>query len=145
MAYQNDFSIPADILEQIAREGLDCLPEMIRVMINTAMQAERQAYLGAGLYERSQERKGYANGYKGKTIKTRVGDITLAVPQVREGGFYPEALEKGLRSERALMVTLAEMYVQGVSTRKVSAIVEEMCGSSVSSALVSKAVFGCAL
>lgn len=140
MTYQSDFNIPSEIMEQIAAEGLDCLPDLIRVIINTAMQAERQAYLGAGRYERSQERKGYANGYKGKTIKTRVGDITLAVPQVREGGFYPEALEKGLRSERALMVTLAEMYVQGVSTRKVSAIVEEMCGSSVSSALVSKAV-----
>jgi len=140
MTYQSDFSIPSEIMEQIAAEGLECLPDLIRVIINTAMQAERQAYLGAGRYERSQERKGYANGYKGKTIKTRVGDITLAVPQVREGGFYPEALEKGLRSERALMVTLAEMYVQGVSTRKVSAIVEEMCGSSVSSALVSKAV-----
>lgn len=140
MTYQSDFSIPSEIMEQIAAEGLECLPDLIRVIINTAMQAERQAYLGAGRYERSQERKGHANGYKGKTIKTRVGDITLAVPQVREGGFYPEALEKGLRSERALMVTLAEMYVQGVSTRKVSAIVEEMCGSSVSSALVSKAV-----
>lgn len=140
MAYQNDFSIPSEIMEQIASEGLDCLPDLIRVIINTAMQAERQAYLGAGRYERSQERRGHANGYKGKTIKTRVGEITLAVPQVREGGFYPEALEKGLRSERALLVTLAEMYVQGVSTRKVSAIVEEMCGSSVSSALVSKAV-----
>jgi putative transposase len=140
MTYQNDFSIPSEIMEQISNEGLDCLPDLIRVMINTAMQAERQAYLGAGRYERSLERRGHANGFKGKTIKTRVGDITLAVPQVREGGFYPEALEKGLRSERALMVTLAEMYVQGVSTRKVSAIVEEMCGSSVSSALVSKAV-----
>jgi putative transposase len=140
MTYQNDFSIPSEIMEQISNEGLDCLPDLIRVMINTAMQAERQAYLGAGRYERSLERRGHANGFKSKTIKTRVGDITLAVPQVREGGFYPEALEKGLRSERALMVTLAEMYVQGVSTRKVSAIVEEMCGSSVSSALVSKAV-----
>jgi transposase-like protein len=82
---------------------------------------------------------GHANGYKDKTVKTRVGDITFAVPQVREGGYYPEALEKGLRSERALTIALAEMYVQGVSTRKVAAIIERMCGSEVSSTQVSKA------
>jgi putative transposase len=91
------------------------------------------------LYERNEDRRGHANGYKGKTVKTRVGAITFAVPQVREGGFYPEALEKGLRSERALTLTLAEMYVQGVSTRKVAAILEQLCGSGVSSSTVSEA------
>ena len=139
MTYQHDFTIPSEIMEQIAQEGFDCLPDLIRVMINTAMQAERQQYMGAARYERTQERRGHANGYKDKTVKTRVGDITLAVPQVREGGFYPEALEKGLRSERALTLTLAEMYCQGVSTRKVSAIIHKMCGVDVSSAMVSKA------
>jgi len=88
------------------------------------MQAERQKYLKADLYEHSPERCGQANGYKPKTVKTRMGEITFDVPQVREGGFYPEALEKGLRSERALTLTLAKMYVQGVSTRKVAAITE---------------------
>jgi putative transposase len=68
-----------------------------------------------------------------------MGEITFAVPQVREGGFYPSALEKGLRSERALVATLAEMYVQGVSTRKVKAITEELCGIEVSSMQVSRA------
>jgi putative transposase len=139
MTYQNDFTLPPEIMEQISEQGFDYLPELIRVMINTAMQLERQKYLRAELYERSQERLGHANGYKDKTVKTRVGDITFAVPQVREGGYYPEALQKGLRSERALTVTLAEMYVQGVSTRKVAAIVEQMCGSEVSSTQVSKA------
>ena len=66
------------------------------------------------------------------TVRTRMGEITFAVPQVREGGFYPAALEKGLRSERALVTTLAEMYVQGVSTRKVKAITEQLCGIEVS-------------
>jgi len=139
MTYQDDFTLPAEIMEQIAEHGLDYMPELMRILINSAMQIERQKYLGAGLYERSQERRGHANGYKDKTIKTRIGDVTFAVPQVREGGFYPEALEKGLRSERALTITLAEMYVQGVSTRKVAAIVEQMCGSGVSSTQVSKA------
>ena len=89
MTYQDDFTLPAEIVEQIAKHGLDYMPEMIRMMINMAMQIERQNYLGASLYERSQERRGYANGYKDKTVKTRIGDVTFAVPQVREGGFYP--------------------------------------------------------
>ena len=72
-------------------------------------------------------------------MKTRVGEITLDIPQVREGGFYPQALEKGLRSERALNLAMAEMYVQGVSTRKVTAIVEQLCGSNISSTTVSRA------
>ena len=117
MTYQKDFTLPTELLEQIAVEGLDVLPELIRIVINAAMQAERQSYLGAGFYERSAERRGHANGYKPKTLKTRVGEVRFDVPQVREGGFYPGALEKGLRSERALTLSLAEMYVQGVSTR----------------------------
>ena len=90
-------------------------------------------------YERSQECRDYANGYKSKRMKTRLGEITFAVPQVREGDYYPQALEKGLRSERALTLSLAEMDVQGVSTRKVAAIVEQLCGSGVSSSQVSRA------
>ena len=111
----------------------------MRVLINQAMQAERSKYLQAGQYERTEDRTGHANGYKPKTVRTRVGEITFAVPQVREGGFYPSALEKGLRSERALVIALAEMYVQGVSTRKVKAITEELCGVDVSAMQVSRA------
>lgn len=138
MTYQNNFTLPTEIVEQIAANGMDYLPELIRTMINTAMQIERQRYLKAGLYERNEDRQGHAKSYKDKTVKTRVGEITFAVPQVREGGFYPEALEKGLRSERALTLTLAEMYIQGVSTRKVAAILERMCGSGVTSSTVSQ-------
>ncbi len=72
-------------------------------------------------------------------MQTRVGEITFAVPQVREGGFYPSTLEKGLRSERALVATLAEMYVQGVSTRKVKAITKELCGVDISATQVRRA------
>lgn len=140
MAYKKDFTIPQELLEQISEQGFEYLPEMIRVIINAAMQNEREKYLGAEYYERNPNRKGHANGYKNKTVQTRIGSIDFSVPQVREGGFYPHALEKGLRSEKALMITLAEMYVQGVSTRRVSAIVEQMSGSSISSAQVSKAM-----
>lgn len=139
MTYQNDFTLPPEIMEQIAEQGMAYLPELIQTLVNTAMQIERQKYLGAARYEHSPERIGHANGYKPKTLKTRLGALNFEVPQVREGGFYPQALEKGLRSERALTLTLAEMYVQGVSTRKVAAVVEQLCGCEVSSSQVSRA------
>ena len=121
------------------KQYLEAVPEMIRVLINQAMQVERAKYLQADEYERTEERKGHANGYKPKTVRTRMGEITFAVPQVREGGFYPSALEKGLRSERALTITLAEMYVQGVSTRRVKIITEQLCGVEISATQVSRA------
>ena len=140
MTYQSDYTPPQELLELIAEQGLDALPEMIRIVVNTAMQAERLKYLGVGTpYERSSQRQDHANGYKPKTVGTRVGEVTFSVPQVRQGEFYPQALEKGLRSERALTLALAEMYVQGVSTRKVAAVVEKLCGTAVSSAAVSRA------
>jgi transposase-like protein len=139
MTYREDFTLPAKLLEQVQEQGLDVLPELLRVILNAAMQAERTEHLNAAPYQHTQERRGYANGFKPKTMQTRVGKITFAVPQVREGGFYPQALEKGLRSERALTLALAEMYVQGVSTRKVKAITEQLCGVNVSSAQVSRA------
>lgn len=135
MTHQNDYTFAKEFVGQ----GLEAVPEMVRILINNAMQVERSRYLQADEYERTEDRKGHANGYKPKTVKTRIGEITFAVPQVREGGFYPSALEKGLRSERALITTLAEMYVQGVSTRKVKAITEELCGVEVSAAQVSRA------
>ena len=139
MTYQDNFTLQPEIMEQIFGQGLECLLELIRSIVNAAMKVERQRHLGAAPYERNEERQGHANGYKDKTVKTRVGEITFAILQVREGGFYPEALEKGLRSERALTLALTEMYVQGVSTRKVSAILEKLCGNEISSRTVSKA------
>ncbi len=128
-----------EILELLAEHGFEGMAQAMQVLFNEAMKVERSQVLGAQPYQRTIERRGYANGYKPKTLRTRVGEITFAVPQVREGGFYPQALEKGLRSERALTLALAEMYVQGVSSRKVKAITEQLCGTSVSSAMVSQA------
>ena len=135
MTHQEDYTHASALAEQ----GLEAIPELMRVLINNAMQVERSRYLQAEEYERTEERIGHANGYKPKTVRTRIGDITFAVPQVREGGFYPSALEKGMRSERALMCALAEMYIQGVSTRKVKAITEELCGVEISAEQVSRA------
>jgi len=136
MTHRNDYTFT----RELAEKGLEAVPELLRVLINNAMQAERSKYLQADDYERTEDRTGHANGYKPKTVKTRMGEITFSVPQVREGGFYPAALEKGLRSERALVITLAEMYIQGVSTRKVKAITEQLCGVEVSAMQVSRAV-----
>lgn len=138
MTYQNDFTLPIELLELVASEGLDFLPELVRILVNAATQVEREKHLGAGHYERSPERRGHANGFKPKTVKTRLGEITFDVPQVRDGNFYPGALEKGLRSERALTLALAEMYVQGVSTRRVKKVIEQMCGTAISSSQVSR-------
>ncbi len=103
------------------------------------MAQERAHALQAQPYERTDTRQGHANGFKPKTLATRLGPIQFNVPQVRgELDFYPSALEKGVRSEQALKLALAEMYVQGVSTRKVATIVERLCGHSVSSTQVSQ-------
>ena len=139
MTHQNDYNLSEHTLEEITCQGIEAVPELVRILLNNVMQVERAKYLQAGEYERTENRQGHANGYKPKTVKTRLGEITFAIPQVREGGFYPSALEKGLRSERALVATLAEMYVQGVSTRKVKAITEELCGVEVSAMQVSRA------
>jgi transposase-like protein len=139
MTYISDYTLPQELLEDISSEGFDVLPQLITTVLNTAMRLERQKYLGAEPYQRSESRVDYANGYKPKTVATRVGKLTVDVPQVREGDFYPSALEKGTRSERALKIALAEMYIQGVSTRKVAAITEQMCGFEVSCSQVSAA------
>jgi putative transposase len=87
MAYREDFTLPAELLEQVNSQGLEILPELIRVILNSAMQAEREHYMNAEPYQRTPEREAHGNGYKPKTLRTRVGDITFAIPQVREGGF----------------------------------------------------------
>ena len=139
MTYQDDSTLPFELTELINEQGIEYLPELIRILVNAAMQAERQKHLQVEPYERSPKRQGYANGFKQKTMKTRLGEITFDVPQVRDSSFYPGALEKGLRSERALTLALAEMYVQGVSTRRVKNIVEQLCGTTISASQVSRA------
>ena len=102
------------------------------------MKIERENFLGAAPHERSKERKGYANGYKPKNLQTRMGSLDLEVPQVRGLGFYPESIEKGCRSEKALKLAIAQMYLEGVSTRKVQDITEKLCGYEINSTQVSR-------
>jgi transposase-like protein len=126
-------------MELLIANGFNGIAEAVSILMNSAMQIERSRYLKAEPYERTEQRQSYANGYKAKLVKTRVGTVSLAVPQTRDCEFYPQSLERGLRSERALKVALAEMYVQGVSTRKVAKITEELCGFEISSSDVSRA------
>lgn len=139
MAQHDESTRLADVMELLTTSGLDEIGEALRILLNAAMLIERERFVGAGHYERSPDRRDYANGFKPKRVRTRVGELDVRVPQVRSGQFYPSSLERGTRSERALKAALAEMYVQGVSTRKVAAITEQLCGFEVSSAQVSRA------
>lgn len=126
-------------MELLIANGFNGIADAVSILMNSAMQIERSRYLKAEPYERTEQRQSYANGYKAKSVKTRVGTVSLAVPQTRDCEFYPQSLERGLRSERALKVALAEMYVRGVSTRKVAKITEQLCGFEISSSDVSRA------
>lgn len=126
------------IVKGLIGKGPEGLQPVLELLFNAAMKVEREQFLGAGAHERSEERKGYANGYKPKEIQTRMGALELAVPQVRGLGFYPQSIEKGARSERALKVAIAQMYLEGVSTRRVQDITEKLCGYEVSSTQVSR-------
>ena len=139
MAQHGENRTIGDAVELLKTNGFDGLAEAVTVLLNSAMVAERSEYLRAAPYERSAERTGYANGYKDKAMKTRLGTLPVKVPQTRDSEFYPQSLERGLRSERALLLAIAEMYVQGVSTRRVKRIVEELCGTDISSTQVSRA------
>jgi transposase-like protein len=134
-------SAVADLLPLLMNGNDDRFRDALGLLLNAAMLLERQRHLRAEPFERTDARNGHANGFKEKRYKTRLGELNLAVPQVRGSNepFYPKSLEKGLRSERALKIALAEMYVQGVSTRKVATITEKLCGFEVSSTQVSHA------
>lgn len=145
MPHAQPESTPFELaLELLTENGFPRLAQALEILLNEAMVLERGKFLQARPYERTEQRRGYANGFKPKGLQTRVGELSLRVPQVRdlppgEDPFYPKSLERGVRSERALKLALAEMYVQGVSTRKVAEVTRELCGFEVSSSQVSRA------
>ena len=130
--------VPREILEELIEEGTEAFRGILEKLFNVAMQLERSEFLGAEAYERTESRRGYRNGFKGKRIQTRVGGLRLQIPQVRGLGFYPKSLERGCRSEKALKLAIAEMYVMGVSTRKVTEVTEQLCGLEISATQVSR-------
>ena len=139
MTHQPESNVVETVVQLLCESGLSQMAEAVRIMLNEAMRIERSRVIEAEPYQRTERRKGYANGFKPKTVDTRLGAITFEVPQTRNVEFYPSALEKGVRSERALKLAIAEMYVQGVSTRKVTEVMQQLCGLDVSSAQVSRA------
>jgi len=130
-----------EILNTILEHGLEGLPDALSLLINHAMLIERNHHLQSTPYQRHDARTGYANGFKPRSLNTRIGTLDLLVPQTRDitPAFFPSALERGQRSERALTIAIAEMYVQGVSTRRVTKILEELCGLEITSTQVSRA------
>lgn len=140
MAVIEEITMLSQVSSILEENGLEGIASCVEIVVNEAMRIERSRELNAQPYQRTQGRRGYANGYKPKTIRSRLGALSLNIPQVRgDIDFYPSALERGVRSERALKLAVAEMYINGVSTRRVTKVVEELCGLSVSSTEVSRA------
>ena len=128
-----------DILELVIDKfSSNDVASLLSILLNESMKLERNQAINASPYERTTDRKGYANGFKTRSFNTRFGETLIEIPQVRGMKFYPRCLEKGVRSERALEIAIAEMYIQGVSTRKVTEIVEALCGLHVTSTQVSR-------
>ena len=131
-----------DLLEHLIEHGPSDIATVFGRAFELAMQIERERFLRAGPYERTAERQGYANGYKPKRIDTPAGTVTVDVPKTagHDGApFYPQSLERGRRSVRAVMLAVAEMYIKGVSTREVEAVMREFGIESLSSSQVSRA------
>jgi putative transposase len=123
--------------QELLKGNPEGLREIVRAVLQELLEAEMTDALGAAKGERTAGRLGYRAGYYGRTLITRVGKLELRVPQDRDGRFSTELFERYQRSEQALVATLAEMYVQGVSTRKVKAITEELCGHAFSASAIS--------
>ncbi len=128
---------PEEIKDSLAGSE-DYLRPMIQTLVQEALEAEMEELLGAGKYERNAGRKGHRSGYYNRDLVTRVGKLELRVPQDRQGRFSTEIFERYQRSEKAFATALCEMYIQGVSTRKVKAVTEELCGHQVSASTVSR-------
>ena len=130
-------TVDAELLHQLF-SGDEGVAKLVESVLNQVLQAQVTEHLKAQPYERTQDRLGYRNGYRQREMKTRVGTLELRVPRVRDGSFSTDLFERYQRSERALLAALMEMVINGVSTRKVRRITEELCGTSFSKSTVSE-------
>jgi putative transposase len=126
------------VQEEVLLDDPDFLREIVERVVQQVLEAEMTEHIGASPYERTENRTGQRNGYKRRTLRTRVGTLNLLVPQDREGTFSTRLFSRYQRNEKALVLALMEMYVEGVSTRKVKEVTEELCGISFSKSLVSQ-------
>ena len=118
----------------------ELLKEVVRRWLQELLESELSEYLGAGRYERTGSRRGHRSGHRPRRLQTRLGELALSVPTERSGGYRTRLFDRYQRSEQAFLLTLQEMYLQGVSTRRVRQITEELCGSEVSASTVSRMV-----
>ena len=125
-------------LKELLTQDKDFLRPMLAEIVQQVLESEMDEAVGAQKGERTANRLGYRSGYYPRTLITRVGKLELRIPQDRQGRFRTEVFERYQRSEKALVAALAEMYVQGVSTRKVKAITEELCGHEFSASTISQ-------
>ena len=143
MTREEEYTVLDEILQLVSGEEKDRFAQALTLILNEVMKLERSEAVGAAPYERSDTRRGYSNGFKDKSYLTQVGKLVLKIPQVRgDLEFYPSSLERGIRSERGLKLAIAEMNLKGVSTTKVSAIVEKLCGTQPHQACQSIEVSG---
>ena len=142
MARSDDVKGLLGIWQEATGEGEDGLLKLMQNVVQRVLEEELATFLQAEPHERTDDRTGYRNGYKPRTLTTRLGRMELMVPKDREGQFQTELFERYQRSEKALMLSLVEMYVHGVSTRKVKAITEALCGLDISKSQVSKLAKG---
>jgi len=137
---QNEYDgLMTKIFEAISADHPEAMRSLLEGILNSLMRMEREKAIQAKPYERNPDRQGYANGFKPRIFNTRMGALDVQIPQVRGLAFYPQCLEKGCRSERALKIAIAEMYLKGVSTRKVESITHALCGMDFTSTQVSRA------
>jgi transposase-like protein len=129
--------LDAELVQEVLLDDPGFLREIVERMVQQILEAEMTEHIGAAPYQRTEKRTGQRNGYKPRTLRTRVGTLNLLVPQDREGTFSTRLFFRYQRNEKALVLALMEMYVEGVSTRKVKEVTEELCGTSFSKSLVS--------
>lgn len=137
MARRNDNSFGEAVAEGVLLDDPEFLRGMVERTLQQILETEMTAHIGVERYQRGEERRGHRNGYKPRELKTRVGTLSLLVPQDREGAFSTQLFARYQRNEKALVLSLMEMYLEGVSTRKVREITEELCGTSFSKSVVS--------
>jgi len=139
MATHNGTGVDATV-QAIFTDDPDFLRDLVGHALQELLEVEMTAHLGATPYERTESRTGQRNGYKPRQLQTRVGTLTLMVPQDRAGTFSTQLFARYQRTEKALVLSLMEMYLEGVSTRKVRDITEALCGTTFSKSLVSRLV-----
>jgi putative transposase len=134
--------LDAELAQEVLLDDPGFLREIVERLVQQLLETEMTEHIGAAPYERTERRTGQRNGYKSRTLRTRVGTLNLLVPQDREGTFSSRLFSRYQRNEKALVLALMEMYVEGVSTRKVKDITEELCGTSFSKSTVSHLATG---